>query len=100
MPTDLNSQLQSAVDGETRGFTFPGRFEVTAFGDNQPELEAIVLSELIAAGVTPDAGSVRHRHSSGDRYLAVSVAFDCDSRERHEEAYRRLRTHPAVRMTL
>jgi putative lipoic acid-binding regulatory protein len=75
MTTEPNRQDQPGA--ETRGFTFPGRFEVTAFGENQPELEAIVLAELTAAGVVPDLGSVRHRHSSGDRYLAVSVAFAC-----------------------
>ncbi len=99
MTTDLNQLAQTAADAG-HGFVFPGRFEVTAFGENQPDLEAIVLSELTAAGVVPDLGSVRHRHSSGDRYLAVAVTFDCDTRERHEEAYRRLRAHPAVRMTL
>ena len=101
MTTELNRQAQTAVDAaEGRGFTFPGRFEITVFGENQPELEAIVLSELTAAGVKPDPGSVRQRLSRGDRYLAVSVSFECNSRELHQEAYRRLRAHPAVRMTL
>ncbi|HET7844700.1 MAG TPA: DUF493 domain-containing protein [Xanthomonadales bacterium] len=99
MTTDLNRLAQTA-EAEGRGFTFPGTFEVTAFGENVPELEAIVLSELTAAGVKPDLGSVRQRLSRGDRYLAVSVSFDCESREQHQEAYRRLRAHPAVRMTL
>ena len=100
MTTELNMQGQPGGDGEARGFTFPGRFEITAFGENLPELEAIVLSELTAAGVTPDLGSVRQRLSRGDRYLAVSVSFDCETRELHQEAYRRLRAHPAIRMTL
>jgi len=100
MTTEPNMQGQPGGEGEARGFTFPGTFEITAFGENLPELEAIVLSELTAAGVAPDPGSVRQRLSSGDRYLAVSVSFECDSRELYEATYRRLRAHPKIRMTL
>ena len=84
---------------EQHGFQFPGVFEVTAMGD-APELEAIVLSELVAAGVQPDLGSVRQRNSSGGRYLSVSVSFPCDTRARYEAIHVRLRAHPAIRWTL
>lgn len=94
MTTELTQQ------GEGKGFEFPGTFEVTAMGDAVPELEAIVLSELTAAGVTPDLGSVRHRNSSGGKYLAVAVSFPCDSRERYMDVHKRLRAHPAIRWTL
>jgi uncharacterized protein len=85
---------------ETRGFTFPGNFEVTAFGPAIPELEAIVLAELTAAGVVPDAGSARHRNSREGNYLAVSVSFWCEDRPHYEAAYARLRANPAVKWTL
>jgi putative lipoic acid-binding regulatory protein len=85
---------------EPRGFSFPDTFEVTAFGPAIPELEAIVLSELTRAGVRPDAGSVRHRKSSAGNYLAVTVSFWCEDRGHYENAYARLRAHPAVRWTL
>lgn len=84
---------------EKHGFQFPGTFEVTAMGDAL-ELEAIVLSELVAAGVEPDLGSVRQRNSSGGRFLSVSVSFPCDSRVRYEAIHARLRAHPAIRWTL
>lgn len=83
-----------------RGFSFPDVFEVTAFGPAIPELEAIVLSELTRAGVRPDLGSVRHRKSSAGNYLAVTVSFWCEDRGHYENAYARLRAHPAVRWTL
>lgn len=85
---------------EPRGFTFPDVFEVTAFGPAIPELEAIVLSELTRAGVRPDAGSVRHRKSSAGNYLAITVSFWCEDRGHYDNAYARLRAHPAVRWTL
>ena len=90
----------ASEDAEPRGFQFPGTFEVTAFGESVPELEAIVLAELAADGVLPDPASVRHRLSAGGRYLAVSVSFTCASRADYESAYARLRAHPAIRMTL
>jgi hypothetical protein len=85
---------------ETRGFTFPGTFEVTAFGPARPELEAIVLGELTAAGVRPDPGTVRHRQSRGGNYLAVAVSFWCEDRGHYDNAYARLRAHPAIKWTL
>jgi len=85
---------------EPRGFQFPGTFEITAMGEALPELEAIVLSELVALGLKPDPGTVRHRSSSGGRYLAVSITFDCDTREQYQAAHQRLRAHPAIRWTL
>ena len=92
--------MNTHTDQQNRGFQFPGTFEVTAFGESLPELEAIVLSELMAAGVQPDPGSVRHRHSSGARYIAISISFACETRALYEAAYARLRAHPAIRMTL
>ncbi|HET9485763.1 MAG TPA: DUF493 family protein [Xanthomonadales bacterium] len=83
-----------------RGFQFPGTFEITAMGEALPELEAIVMSELVALGCTPDPGTVRHRSSSGGKYLAVSITFECDTRERYQAAHARLRAHPAIRWTL
>lgn len=92
--------MTETESSEPRGFQFPGTFEITAMGEAVPELEAIVLSELVALGVKPDPGSVRHRSSSGGRFLAVSISFECDTRERYEAAHARLRAHRAIRWTL
>jgi hypothetical protein len=85
---------------EPRGFVFPGTFEVTAFGPALPELEAIVLAELTAAGVKPDPASVRHRSSRERNYLAIAVSFWCEDRAHHEAAFARLRANPAIKWTL
>ena len=85
---------------QPRGFTFPGTFEVTAFGPACPELEAVVLAELTAAGVRPDPGSVRQRDSRAGKYMAVAVSFCCENRRQYDDAYARLRANPAVTWTL
>jgi putative lipoic acid-binding regulatory protein len=99
-PDDDPHPRQMNETTEPRGFTFPDTFEITAFGPALPELEAIVLSELTRAGVRPDLGSVRHRKSSAGNFLAVTVSFWCEDRGHYDNAYARLRAHPAVRWTL
>jgi putative lipoic acid-binding regulatory protein len=85
---------------ENRGFTFPGTFEVTAFGPATPELESTVVAEIKALGVTVIDASRRTRPSREGKFLAVSVSFLCDTRERYEAILNRLRTHPAVKWIL
>ena len=63
------------IESTTRGFQFPGTFEVTAFGEASPELQGAVLVELAAAGVVPDPATLRTRDSRGGRFLAVTVSF-------------------------
>jgi len=85
---------------DPRGFTFPGTFEITAFGPAEPDLEAIMLSELTRAGVRPDAASARHRKSGQGNYIAITLSFWCEDRAHHDGAYARLRVNPAVRWIL
>lgn len=92
--------MDSVSPSEPRGFSFPGTFEVTAFGPARPELEAIVLAELTAAGVKPDLGSVRQRNSSAGNYLAVAVSFWSEDRAQYDSAYARLRDNPAIKWLL
>lgn len=98
-PVERDSVTDSDADA-ARGFTFPGDFEVTAFGAAIPEFEAILLGELTRAGVRPDLGSVRQRASSGGNYVAITIAFWCEDRGHYDNAYARLRSNPAVRWTL
>jgi len=93
-------RMDSVSPSEPRGFSFPGIFEVTAFGPAGPELETIVLAELTAAGFKPDPGSVRQRNSSAGNYRAVAVSFWVEDRVQYDEACTRLREHPAIKWLL
>ncbi|HEX7339353.1 MAG TPA: DUF493 family protein [Rhodanobacteraceae bacterium] len=86
-------------DGE-RGFQFPGRFEITAVGDATADLRARVPQLLESAGVTVLHETVSHRHSSGGKYISVTVSFECPTREAYEAAHRVLRAEAAVHYTL
>jgi uncharacterized protein len=96
----MKASMSETPDTPVRGFQFPGTFEVTVFGEASPELQGVVLAELSAAGVVPDAASLRTRDSRGGRFLAVTVSFWSEDRGHHDAAYARLRAHPAVKWTL
>jgi putative lipoic acid-binding regulatory protein len=87
-------------DTGTQGFTFPGMFDITAFGSADAGLEALLPELVGACGVSVLQGSVRARPSSAGRYVAVSLSFLCPDRSTHEAVYNDVRAHPSVKWTL
>lgn len=87
-------------DGQERGFTFPGRFTISAMGDVDANLKARVPELLEGVGLEVLHETVRHRHSSKGNYISVTVDFDCPSREKYEAAHAVLRADPAIKYTL
>lgn len=85
---------------ETKGFQFPGVFEITAMGPASAALETVIPRELEAAGITVMHESVRSRASSGGRYVSISISFLAASREQYDAAHVALRAHPEVKWTL
>lgn len=85
---------------EAHGFTFPGRFTITAVGATDADLKARVPELLKRAGLEVLHESVRHRHSRKGNYISVTVDFDCPSREKYEAAHAILRAEPAIKYTL
>ncbi len=85
---------------EERGFTFPGRFEITAVGDADADLETRVPGLLESAGLTVLHETVRRRHSRKGNYISVKVDFECPSREKYEAAHAVLRADEAIKYTL
>lgn len=87
-------------DQESRGFQFPGVFEITAMGPASAGLELLIPKELTAAGLTVLHETVRSRASSAGRFVSVSISFHADSREQYDAAHLALRAHPEVKWTL
>ena len=87
-------------DQESRGFQFPGVFEITAMGPASAGLELLIPKELTAAGLTVLHETVRSRASSAGRFVSVSISFHADSREQYDAAHIALRAHPEVKWTL
>jgi putative lipoic acid-binding regulatory protein len=95
-----DQQHGNGIDRDTRGFTFPGRFEITAVGDTSGDLKARVPELLESAGLTVLHETVRHRHSREGNYISVTVSFECPSREKYEAAHAVLRAEEAIKYTL
>lgn len=85
---------------EGKGFVFPGEFEITAMGDADADLKARVPQILQGLGLHVLHETVRHRHSGGGNYIAVTVSFRCDTRQQYDGAHAALRADSAIRYTL
>lgn len=84
----------------TRGFQFPGTFELTAFVEAGADPVATVLAQLAEAGLAADRDALTVRPSREGKFVAVRVSFPCETREELEAAHARLREHDAVKWTL
>ena len=87
-------------ESESKGFKFPGVFEITAMGPARAGLELVIPRELTAAGLTVLHETVRSRASSAGRFVSVSISFQARSREDYDAAHVALRAHPEVKWTL
>ncbi len=87
-------------DEQTKGFEFPGVFEITAMGPASAGLEAVIPRELEQAGLVVMHETVRSRPSTAGRFVSVTVSFRAESREQYEAAHHALRAHPEVKWTL
>lgn len=96
----MNGKPGNGADKAERGFTFPGRFEITAVGEAAADLKARVPQLLESVGLKVLHETVRHRHSRQGNYLSVTVSFDCPSREKYEAAHAVLRAEDAIKYTL
>jgi uncharacterized protein len=97
--TPLRTRIMTSTE-QAPGFTFPGMFDITAFGPADAGLE-LLLPELVeAGGVSVLAGSQRARPSRAGHYVAVTLSFLCPDRATHEAIYAQVRAHPAVKWTL
>lgn len=85
---------------EQQGFQFPGTFELSAMGAADKDLETVLPTRLLDAGIDVVTEQVNWRHSSNGRYVSVRILFRADSREQYELAHRVLREHPEVKWTL
>lgn len=83
-----------------QGFTFPGMFDITAFGPADASLDVLLPQLVEAQGVAVLAGSLHTRPSSAGRFAAVTLSFFCPDRVTHEAVYNEVRAHPLVKWTL
>ncbi len=87
-------------DNPEHGFQFPGTFELSAMGAADRNLESVLPTLLMEAGIEVLHESVTWKHSSNAKYVSVRIAFRADSRAQYDAAHAALRAHPEVKWTL
>ena len=96
---DIHSDNPNAAD-QGRGFQFPGTFELSAMGAADKDLETVLPTALLDAGIEVLHESVNWKLSTNGRFVSVRIAFRANSREEYERAHQALRDHPEVKWTL
>lgn len=92
--------MELRPDNPGQGFQFPGTFELSAMGAAEKDLETVLPTLLLDAGIEVLHESVTWKHSSNGRYVSVRIQFRAESREQYEAAHAALRAHPEVKWTL
>jgi len=92
--------MEIKSDNPDHGFQFPGTFELSAMGAADKDLETVLPTLLLDAGIEVVQESVNWKLSSNGRYVSVRIAFRAESRAQYDAAHEALRAHPEVKWTL
>ena len=95
-----NPDMDPKSDNPQHGFQVPGTFELSAMGSAEKDLETVLPTLLLDAGIEVLHETVTWKHSSNGRYVSVRIAFRAESREQYDAAHAALRAHPEVKWTL
>ena len=87
-------------DNPEHGFQFPGTFELSAMGAADKDLETVLPTALLDAGIEVAHEPANWTPSRNGRFVSVRIAFRANSREEYERAHQALRDHPEVKWTL
>jgi uncharacterized protein len=92
--------MEIRSDNPEHGFQFPGTFELSAMGTADKDLETVLPTLLLDAGIEVLQETVSWKHSSNGRYVSVRISFRAESREQYDLAHQVMRDHPEVKWTL
>ena len=92
--------LTAAMSQDDSLFGFPSAFPIKVMGERSEGFVDAVVA--IAREFDPgfDAATVQTRHSSGGRYLGVTITITATSRKQLDALYRALSAHPLVKVVL
>ena len=74
--------------------------ELSAMGAADKDLETVLPTALLDAGIEVVHESVNWKLSTNGRFVSVRIAFRANSREEYERAHQALRDHPEVKWTI
>ena len=88
--------VEITSDNPEHGFQFPGTFELSAMGAAEKDLETVLPTLLLDAGIEVLHESVTWKHSSNGRFVSVRIQFRAESRAQYEAAKQRASPRPAA----
>ena len=92
--------MEPISDNPDHGFQFPGTFELSAMGAAEKDLETVLPTLLLDAGIEVLHESVTWKHSSNARYVSVRITIRAATRDQYDLAHQVLREHPEVKWTI
>lgn len=81
-------------------FEFPCQFPIKAMGKNTAEFDSIVVGIIRQHAEDIREGAIKVRPSKGDKFLAVTVTIEAQSKKQLDAIYQGLTDCPEVMMTL
>jgi putative lipoic acid-binding regulatory protein len=80
--------------------SYPCRFPIKVMGERSDDFVAEMLAEVRRFDPEMPADSVEVRHSSGGKYMGLTLHVWVTSRVHLDDMYRALSGHPKVKVTL
>lgn len=91
---------QSADPRKDSLIEYPSLFPIKVMGANVDGFVEAITSLAQRFDPTFDTATVALRHSSGGKYLGITITITATSREQLDDLYRALTVHPLVKMAL
>jgi putative lipoic acid-binding regulatory protein len=79
---------------------YPSAFPIKVMGAQIDGFEAAIVAVAMQFDPAFDASCVERRPSKGGNYLGLTLTVTATSREQLDELYRRLCSHPMVKLVL
>jgi putative lipoic acid-binding regulatory protein len=79
---------------------YPSAFPIKVMGAQVEGFETAVVAVATAFDPGFDPASIERRPSKAGKYLGLTLTVTATSREQLDELYRRLSTHPMVKVVL
>jgi uncharacterized protein len=79
---------------------YPSDFPIKVMGPTHDEFEATITDVILELDPTFHSGKMSARPSAKGNYTGLTVIVRATSREQLDDIYRKLSTHPMVKMVL
>ena len=102
-PHQANGQIAPPPAADPRKdslIEYPSQFPIKVMGMNVAGFADAITALAQRFDPSFDPASAELRHSSGGKYLGVTVTITATSREQLDDLYRAFTAHPLVKMVL